>query len=265
MLIARDLPRDDVAQSYAELIAGEFGDLAGRRPRMVVAADGFGTLDDAPALRRRILLTLARAAAAEDATERRRLNTFVVIGAGRTGVALAGAVAELVNEQGDADGCRADSDALPRVVLVDAGLRVLPGCAKGLSSLARSALQRLGVQLRLGVSVTDCEADGIVVAGKRIPSATVLWAEDRGASADRRGFVPICRGFAVGEFGPLHLSGSFAWLLWHAARLWSALSERDQTARSGWSRRAGARPAEPGDRNRALDTAMSARGLLLCR
>ena len=66
--------------------------------------------------------------------------------------------------------------SLARVVLVEAGIRVLPSFAKSLSSVARRSLQGLGVELRLGVPVSECDAEGIVLAGKRLPSATVLWA-----------------------------------------------------------------------------------------
>jgi len=139
------------------------------------AAPGLKTIEDAAAIRSRIRLALERAQATEDEAERRRLMTFVIIGAGPTGVELASAVAEAVQGVLARDFRRLDS-TMARTVLVEAAIRVLPNSSKVLSSIARRSLQGLGVELRLGVPVTDCDADGIVLAGKRLPSATVLWA-----------------------------------------------------------------------------------------
>lgn len=175
-------------------------------------------------VRERVLALLDAAAEAADEAERRRLLTFVVLGAGRGGVALAGGIAELLSERLDADR-RLDPSAA-RVVLVDQGLRVLPGFRPSLSSLARDALKRLGVELRLGVAPSEADAEGIVLAGKPIPSATVLWAEGGDAAPGLGRFAPVCRGFAVAEIGGLRLSGSVAWMALRVARMWTGAKAR---------------------------------------
>ncbi|MBV9758059.1 MAG: FAD-dependent oxidoreductase [Alphaproteobacteria bacterium] len=131
------------------------------------AALALQTAGDGVAIRERVRRVLARAERTSDAAERRRLATFVIVGAGPTGVALAGAVAGLVR--------RALASTFPgldpeeaRIVLVEAAIRVLPGMPKGLSGIARRALQQQGVELRLGVPVSRCDAEGLVLAGKRL-------------------------------------------------------------------------------------------------
>lgn len=136
---------------------------------------GLKTVEDALAVRARIRRALEQADATANEAERRRLMTLVVIGAGPTGVELAGAVAELLRGALESDFRGLDA-ATARVVLVESAIRVLPSFAKSLSSMARRSLQCLGVELRLGVPVSQCDAEGVVVAGKRLPSATVFWA-----------------------------------------------------------------------------------------
>ena len=173
--------------------------------------------EDAVPLPERVRSALERAASARDAAERRRWLTFVVIGAGRSGVGLAGAVAELVRAQLNA--AFADLDPrMARVVLVDGSIRVLPGWAKSLSSAARDALKRLGVELRLGVQVSEADDEGIVLAGRHIPSATVLWGGSEEQTGNR--FAPIGHGFAVAELGRFRLSGGFAWTVWRITSWW---------------------------------------------
>ena len=140
-----------------------------------------GTVADAVAVRERIRRALAQAERSRDEDERRRLTTFVVVGAGPTGVALAGAVAGLVRQALASKFLSLDPETV-KIVLVEAAIRVLPDMRKGLSGIARRALQDLGVELRLGVPVSQCNADGVVLAGKRVPSATVLWAAGVAAS-----------------------------------------------------------------------------------
>jgi NADH dehydrogenase len=130
---------------------------------------------DAVAVRERVRRALTRAERTDDAAERQRLTTFVIAGAGPTGVALAGAIARLARRAVASEFRGLDPESV-KVVLVETEIRVLPGMQKGLSGIARRALQEQRVELRLGVSVDRCDANGVVVAGKRLPSATVLWA-----------------------------------------------------------------------------------------
>jgi NADH dehydrogenase len=139
------------------------------------AAPGLKTLDDALDLRRRILLAFERAELEQDPDERARLLTFVVIGAGPTGVELAGAIAELA-QRALARDFRAIRGHMAKVVLVEAGPRVLPSFPAPLSAYAAGALEKLGVGVRLGHAVTGCDAAGVELGGERIEARTVIWA-----------------------------------------------------------------------------------------
>lgn len=126
-------------------------------------------------MRQRILLAFEHAEDSDDAAERRRLTSFVIIGGGPTGVELAGALAELSHATLARDFRRIDP-TMTRIVLVEAGPRVLPSFAAKLSAVAARALTRLGVELRLGTPVTACDGDGVMLGGERIESRTVIWA-----------------------------------------------------------------------------------------
>jgi NADH dehydrogenase len=139
------------------------------------AAPGLKTLDDALELRRRILLAFERAELEEDTAERQRLLTFVVIGAGPTGVELAGAIAELARRALARD-FRAIRHSMARVVLIEAGPRVLGAFPRALSAYAISALEKLGVQVRVGQPVTACHDCGVELGEERIAARTILWA-----------------------------------------------------------------------------------------
>ncbi len=139
------------------------------------------TIEEATAMRRRILLAFERAEDCDDEAERRRLLTFVIIGGGPTGVELAGAIAELAKAALARDFRRIDPTTA-RIVLVEAEPRLLSGFAPRLSAVAGKALQRLGVELRLGARVTHCDAEGAVVGNDRIESRTLIWAAGVAAS-----------------------------------------------------------------------------------
>jgi len=144
-------------------------------------APGLKSIDDAVAIRQRVLMAFERAEMAEDEAERRRLLNFVVVGAGPTGVELAGTLAELAHFTLAADFRRIDSRSA-RVILVEAGPRVLPAMPQSLSDYAVKALSRLGVELRLGQAVTDCGPRGVMLGDDALPSATILWAAGVSAS-----------------------------------------------------------------------------------
>lgn len=136
---------------------------------------GLKSLDDAEAMRRCLLGAFERAESRTDPAEIRRLMTFVIVGAGPTGVELAGSIAELARSTLARD-FRHIRSAESRVVLCDAGPRVLSSFPESLSRYAAARLQRLGIELRLNAAVERVDADGITAAGERIESATVLWA-----------------------------------------------------------------------------------------
>lgn len=132
-------------------------------------------IEDARRMRRHILLAFERAEDSDDAAERERLLTFVIIGGGPTGVELAGALAELARATLARDFRRIDPKSA-RIVLVEAGPRLLPAFPPSLSDAASRALTRLGVELRLGMAVNRCDSDGVGLGAERIDSRTVLWA-----------------------------------------------------------------------------------------
>lgn len=162
-------------------------------------APGLKTIDDALDIRRRILLAFERAESTTDPTERERQMTFVVVGAGPTGVELAGAVKEIATTTLRSDFRSIDTTA-SRVVLIEAGPRVLSTFPDELSASAERQLLDLGVEVRTSTTVTGIDADGVTVAGGRIVAATVLWGAGVAASplgrsvsddVDRAGRVPV--------------------------------------------------------------------------
>ena len=138
-------------------------------------APGLKTLDDALAIRRRVLLAFERAETVDDPQERDRLLTFVVVGAGPTGVELAGAIAELARFTVAGD-FRTIDPTSAKVLLIEAGPRVLSAFDPFLSDKAVKSLQRLGVDVRLSEKVLDIDDHGVTLAGGKVRAATVMWA-----------------------------------------------------------------------------------------
>jgi NADH dehydrogenase FAD-containing subunit len=132
------------------------------------------SLADAEEARNKILQAFELAEAEEDPSRHRDLLTFILVGAGPTGVEMAGALAVLVRTSLKSDFRRIDP-ASARIVLVDMAPRVLGPFSENLSKAAKQRLEKLGVEVRLGHSVDHIDADGIVVAGERIASKTVIW------------------------------------------------------------------------------------------
>ncbi len=137
-------------------------------------APGLKSLADAVSIRNRILQAFEQAEAEEDPKRHRDLLTFVLVGAGPTGVEMAGAMAELVRQSLRSEFRRIDPTAA-RIILVDAGKRVLGTFPERLGAAATRRLEKLGVEVRLGHSVDHIDADGATVAGECIASKTVIW------------------------------------------------------------------------------------------
>jgi NADH dehydrogenase len=137
-------------------------------------APGLKSLADAVAARNKILQAFEQAEAEEDPSRHRDLLTFVLVGAGATGVEMAGALAGLVRSTLRSEYRRIDPSAA-RIILVDLGSRVLGTFADDLSRAAKERLERLGVEVRLGHGVDQIDAEGVTVAGERIASKTVIW------------------------------------------------------------------------------------------
>ncbi|HEU4402407.1 MAG TPA: NAD(P)/FAD-dependent oxidoreductase, partial [Candidatus Polarisedimenticolia bacterium] len=148
-------------------------------------APGLKSVADATAIRQKILLAFEKAEREDDAGRRRDLLTFVIVGAGPTGVELAGAIAELAHRALAADFRRINT-RMARIVLLEAGTRTLTAFPESLARRAEAALKRLGVEIRLGAPVERVDESGVVVAGERIGAATVLWAAGVAASPAAR-------------------------------------------------------------------------------
>ncbi|TGP52631.1 NAD(P)/FAD-dependent oxidoreductase [bacterium M00.F.Ca.ET.230.01.1.1] len=162
-------------------------------------APGLKTLEDATTIRRRILLAFEQAERETDPAKRQALLTFVIVGGGPTGVELAGTIVELAHDTLRGEFRHIDTRQA-RVVLIEAGDRILANFAPQLSDYARKALERLGVTVELGRPVTQLDAEGVVFGGKHLPARTIIWAagvaaspaaEWLGASADRAGRVLV--------------------------------------------------------------------------
>lgn len=137
-------------------------------------APGLKSIADAVAIRNRILQAFEQAEAEEDPSRHQDLLTFVLVGGGPTGVEMAGAIATLVRSTLQSDFRRIDP-SLARVVLVDRGNRVLGTFSEELSQAAKRRLEQLGVEVCLGLGVDQIDKDGVVAAGERIASKTVIW------------------------------------------------------------------------------------------
>jgi len=144
-------------------------------------APGLKTLDDALEIRRRILLAFERAERETDPAVRRELLTFVIVGGGPTGVELAGAIAEISRHVLVSD-FRAIDPREARVILVEAGPRILAAYQPGTSTRAAETLRARGVEVRSGAAVTGVDARGVSLGTDRIDARTVVWAAGVAAS-----------------------------------------------------------------------------------
>ena len=162
-------------------------------------APGLKSIDDATEIRRRLLIAFERAEMENDPEERERLLTIVIVGGGPTGVEMAGAVAELARKALAAD-FRTIDPRHTRVLLIEAGPRLLPTFPEDLSRYAERALRSLGVEVWLGRAITGCDAAGVTLREERLPAGTVIWAAGVAASpaaawlgveADRAGRVKV--------------------------------------------------------------------------
>lgn len=169
------------------------------RDDWAVHAPGLKTLEDALVLRRRVLLAFEKADRETDEARRREWLTFVVVGAGPTGVEMAGTMAEIAHYTLREDFRHIDP-ATARVVLVEAADRVLPPYTPDLSAKAQRQLERLGVTVRTGTKVTAIDAEGVSFGDERLAARTMVWAAGVAASplgralspnVDRAGRVPV--------------------------------------------------------------------------
>ncbi|HTL64224.1 MAG TPA: NAD(P)/FAD-dependent oxidoreductase [Pseudolabrys sp.] len=181
-------------------------------------APGLKTIDDATYLRRRILLAFERAENEADAEERQRLMTFVVVGGGPTGVEMAGAIAELAKRALASD-FRSINPLCARIILIEGASRLLTPFDPRLSDAARRSLEQIGVEVRLGTAVSQCNCDGARAGGEFIPARTIIWAAGvmaspagrwLGAVVDRAGRVMVRADLSVPGHPDLFVIGDTA-------------------------------------------------------
>ena len=184
-------------------------------------APGLKTLDDALDLRRKLLVAFERAEATNDAAERDAWLSFAIVGAGPTGVELAGTLAEiarhtLTHEFRNIDPSKA------RVRLVEAGPRVLAAFPEDLSEKAKLQLEKLGVEVSLGVPVSEVNADGYRLGNEFVPAKTLVWAAGvaasplgklLGAPLDRAGRVQVQPDLSIPGHPNIYVAGDLASLV----------------------------------------------------
>jgi NADH dehydrogenase len=187
-------------------------------PEWEQSAPGLKTLDDALEIRRRLLLAFERAEGATSPLERERQLTFIIVGAGPTGVEMAGAISEIARETMLRD-FRSIDPTEARIILLDAADRVLPTFDPTLSAQAESQLRNLKVEVRLGVSVQGVSADGVTTATGTLHAKTVIWAAGNAASPivkqlpgtfDRAGRIQITPELNIPDHPEIYVIGDTA-------------------------------------------------------
>jgi NADH:ubiquinone reductase (H+-translocating) len=183
-------------------------------------APGLKTIEDAINIRERLLLAFEMAEMSTDAAERDANLTIVVVGGGATGVEMAGSIAELAKSVLVRDFRRIDPGQA-RVLLVEAGPRLLPSFPEELSTAAKRSLEKLGVTVRVNARVMSCEEGCVIVGEERISSATVIWAAGvkassaalwLGAKSDRVGRVLVNPDFSAPDYPNVFVVGDTAFL-----------------------------------------------------
>jgi NADH dehydrogenase len=221
--------RDGVVSYDRLIVAAGSGKSYFGNDQWMAQAPGLKTIEDATEIRRRILTAFEAAERTTDPAKVRAWLTFVIIGGGPTGVEMAGALAEIAREtlQNEFHSIN-PSDA--RIILVQSGERILPTYPPELSAKAAAALEKLGVEIRTGLRVTDVQEKGVMVSAREgaefIPARTLLWtagvqasplgkalAEATGAAVDRSGRVIVEPDLSVPGFPDIFVIGDLA----HAA------------------------------------------------
>lgn len=208
---------DELGYDYLILAPGATHSYFGR-DEWAPYAPGLKTLDDALEIRRRVLLAFERAERESDPAKRLAWLTFVVVGAGATGVELAGTFAEIARHTLRGEFRRIDPHTA-RVVLVEGADRVLPPYPRELSSKAQRQLERLGVTVWANRKVTGIDAEGVSIGDERIACKTVIWAagvaasplgKSLGAPLDRAGRVKVSPDLSVPGHPEIFVAGDLA-------------------------------------------------------
>jgi len=181
-------------------------------------APGLKRIEDATRIRRRILIAFERAELAADAAERRRLLTFAIVGGGATGVEMAGAISEVARQSLAMDFRRIDPTTA-RIVLIEAGPRIMPALPENLSEYVRRTLAKKGVEVMTSTRVVSCDAHGVALAHGRLDADTIIWAAGVVASPaarwldaehDRAGRVKVGADLSVPGYPDIFVIGDTA-------------------------------------------------------
>src|SRR5262249_38382297 len=181
-------------------------------------APGLKRIEDATRIRRSILIAFERAEVMQNQDQHRRLLTFVIVVGGATGLSMAGAIEDVARQALAADFRRIDPRSA-RIILVEAGPRLLPTFPSSLSSYALRTLTRSGVEVQTGTLVTKCDANGVDLKDGRIDAGTVIWAAGVTASpavrwlnaeADRAGRVKVGSDLSLPGYPEIFVIGDTA-------------------------------------------------------
>ncbi len=193
-----------VPYDYLVLATGAHDNYFGH-PEWEKFAPGLKTIEDARALRRKILLAFEAAEIETDPEKVKTLLTFVLVGAGPTGVEMAGAIAELAHKALASDFRHIDT-RMTRIILIEAGPRILAAFSESLAQKTQKKLISMGVEVRTGTPVTDLDEHGVVVDGEHINASTIIWGAGvsassagkwLGAEVDRAGRVKVSSDLSV--------------------------------------------------------------------
>jgi len=207
----------EISYDYLVVAAGVTHAYFGH-PEWEHLAPGLKTIEDATEIRRRVLLAFENAEREAIAHARQGSLNFVVIGAGPTGVELAGAISD-ISKRHMRDDFRAIDPAQARVILLEGGPRVLPTFPEDLSASARKQLEEMGVEVRTNALVTGIEPGSVMVGGETIPAAVVLWGAGVAASSlgkllgvptDRAGRVLVQPDLSVPGHPEVFVAGDLA-------------------------------------------------------
>jgi NADH dehydrogenase len=183
-------------------------------------APGLKTMNDALAIRRRILSAFEAAEREPDPARRAEWLTFVIVGAGPTGVELAGTLAEIAHHTLPRE-FRIAHPRDARIHLVEAGPRVLSAMPESLSAIAQRRLESMGVEVHAGAEVTGIDATGARMGDQRIAARTVLWAAgdassplaaQLGVDRDRAGRVKVAPDLSLPDHSEVFVIGDLAWV-----------------------------------------------------
>ena len=210
----------EVRYDYLVIAAGAHHSYFGH-DEWAAYAPGLKRIEDATTIRRKLLTGFERAELTQDNNEQQRLLTFVIVGGGATGVEMAGAIADVARQTLAADFRRIDPRRA-RIVLIEAGSRVLPTFPPRLSDYVRKTLERSGVEVRAETLVTGCDTRGVDLKSWRIDAETIIWAAGvtasptaqwLGAETDASGRVKVAKDLSVPDYPNIFVIGDTASVL----------------------------------------------------